>query len=45
VEDFTPEEGRRAFGALLRQERLTRLRPGRFQVAGDARFHPTRRAG
>ncbi len=39
------EDGLRAFGALLRQGRLTKVRNGRFAIPGDTRFNPKRRAG
>ena len=38
--EFSREDGLRAFGKLLRMNRLAKLSNGRFQVAPDTRFVP-----
>lgn len=38
--EFSREDGLRAFGKLLRMNRLAKLSNGRFQVAPDTRFLP-----
>ncbi|EAR52484.1 lipoprotein, putative [Oceanicola granulosus HTCC2516] len=43
-EQFSREDGLRAFGTLLRQGRLEKVRNGRFQVAQTTRFRPTKAA-
>ena len=38
--EFSREDGLRAFGTLLRQGRISKVRSGRFQVSDETRFHP-----
>ncbi len=42
--EFSREDGLRAFGKLLRMNRLVKLNNGRFQVAEDTRFRPENQA-
>lgn len=41
---FSREDGLRAFGKLLRMNRLVKLSNGRFQVAEDTRYRPENQA-
>lgn len=38
--EFSRKDGLRAFGTLLRQGRISKVRSGQFQMSDETRFHP-----
>jgi len=40
---FTREDGLRAFGTLLRQDRIRKIRGGHFEVTESTRYQPEAR--